>query len=130
MADDELGKIGEYDHKYGAPASSFSKIGALQAISGDIKLVGRDGERDHLFSPETSIDKYYMASDKVVRMHKMSDPGWMTYQEIANDLKARIFEALDQRRSLDRPISEKALMFEQRHRDTGPVTISMMERKK
>ena len=96
-----------------SPSQSFNKIGLMEAMHGDIILRGREGGRDHLIVLEKAVEKYYDSVRAVLNYCKHGVRGWDTLKDITDDLKARIFEAIAQRRKLGRPIAAIVLKFEQ-----------------
>ena len=104
------------DHKKQTSSQSFDKIGLMEAMHGDVILRGRNGERDHLIPLDKAIEKYYTALDAVMVYLRNGQRGWDTLKDIADDLKHRILEAIEQRRKIGRPVLEDALKFEHKEK--------------
>ena len=90
---------------------SFYGIGLLEARGGDIILRGRNGQRDVLFPLEKAVTKYEDTLALVHRYALYGVRGWDTLKEIADDFKARICEAVEQRRKLNLSIPKEAEVF-------------------
>lgn len=92
---------------------TFGAIGLLEAVQGDVILRGRHGERDHLYPLPKAIAWSRNADTMTLSMLKHGVKGWDTMKDISDDLRAKILEAINQRRALGRPIPPAAIRFEQ-----------------
>ena len=90
---------------------SFDGIGLLEAISGEIILRGRNGQRDVLFPLEKAVRKYFDWMDMVHLYASRGIRGWDTMMDIAQDFKAKICEAVEQRKQMQLDIPKDALQF-------------------
>jgi len=79
---------------------SFTGIGCLEAVSGDIVLRGRAGQRDVLFPLERAVQRYFEWMAMVQAYARNGIAGWDTMMDIAQDFKAKIGEALAQRKKM------------------------------
>ena len=93
----------------------FGKVGFLAAEGGVLKLYGRNGERDHLYPLDTAIRRHAWLLHVSGKMFKNGIAGWDEMTEIAEDIRAKILEAIRQRRSLNLSLTDEMLKFEQRH---------------
>lgn len=89
----------------------FSGIGLMEALGGDIVLRGRGGERDHLIPLDKAVEKYSVTYDSMMQYARYGVRGWDTLKDIVDDLKVRIIEAHDQRKKLNRPITQDVVDF-------------------
>ena len=87
---------------------SFSGIGCLESISGDIILRGRNGQRDVLFPLERAAERYFEWMDLTAAYARNGVKGWDEMMDIAKDFKAKICEAVEQRKKLEFPIPPAA----------------------
>lgn len=87
---------------------SFSGIGCLEAISGDVVLRGRNGQRDVLFPLERAVQRYFEWMDLTTAYARNAVEGWTEMMDIAQDFKAKICEAVAQRKKENMPIPENA----------------------
>ena len=87
---------------------SFTGIGCLEAISGDIILRGRHGQRDVLFPLERAAQRYFEWMDLVAAYARNGIQGWQEAYDIAKDFKAKICEAVAQRKKLEFPVPPAA----------------------
>ena len=87
---------------------SFSGIGCLEAISGDVVLRGRNGQRDVLFPLERAVQRYFEWMDLTTAYLKNGVEGWSEMMDIAQDFKAKICEAVAQRKKANMPVPENA----------------------
>ena len=90
---------------------SFDGIKHLEAISGDIILRGRGGQRDVLFPLEKAVRKYFDWMDMVHLYASRAINGWPEMMDIAQDFKARICEAVEQRKQMQMDVPKEALQF-------------------
>lgn len=94
---------------------TFGGIGLLEAVNGNVVLRGRHGERDHIFTIDKAIEKYYDTVQTVNYYALHGIRGWDTLKDINDCLKAKILEAIQQRKA--KPVlgevSKRALTFEQ-----------------
>ena len=90
---------------------SFDGIGGLEAISGDIVLRGRNGQRDVLFPLEKAVRKYFDWMDMVHLYASRGITNWPEMMDIAQDFKAKICEAVEQRKQMQLDIPKDALQF-------------------
>ena len=90
---------------------SFDGIKHLEAISGDIILRGRNGQRDVLFPLEKAVRKYFDWMDMVHLYASRAIAGWPEMMDIAQDFKARICEAVEQRKQMQMDVPKEALQF-------------------
>ena len=90
---------------------SFTGIGGMEAISGDIILRGRHGQRDVLFPLEKAVRKYFDWMDMVHMYASRGINGWTEMMDIAQDFKARICEAVEQRKKMQLDVPKEALQF-------------------
>ena len=90
---------------------SFDGIGLLEAISGEIILRGRNGQRDVLFPLEKAVRKYFDWMDMVHLYASRGIRGWDTMMDIAQDFKAKICEAVEQRKQMQMDVPKEALQF-------------------
>jgi len=93
---------------------TFDAVGLLEAVQGDVVLRGRHGERDHLYPLPRAIAWSRNADDIALRMCRFGIKGWDTMKDIADDLRAKVLEAIRQRRALGRPVPPAAVRYEQR----------------
>lgn len=91
---------------------SFNGIKLLEAINGNIVLRGRNGQRDVIFPLEKAVEKYNDTMMTVSHYARYGVRGWDTLKDIADDFKARICEAVKQRRSMRLEVPQNALIFE------------------
>lgn len=87
---------------------SLTGIGCLEAISGDVVLRGRHGQRDVLFKLERAADRYFEWMDLTCAYARAGVKGWDDMMDLAKDFKAKICEAVAQRQREGRPIPENA----------------------
>ena len=85
---------------------SFDGFKVFEANSGDIILRGRNGMRDHLFPLDRAVQKYLDWMDLVYTYARAGIAGWSEAYDIAKEFRARIDEAVAQRKKLNRPIPE------------------------
>lgn len=90
---------------------SFDGIGLLEAVSGEIILRGRNGQRDVLFPLEKAVRKYFDWMDMVHLYASRGVRGWDSMMDIAQDFKARICEAVEQRKQMQLDVPKDALQF-------------------
>lgn len=90
---------------------SFDGIAHMEAISGDIILRGRGGQRDVLFPLEKAVRKYFDWMDMVHLYASRAINGWPEMMDIAQDFKARICEAVEQRKQMQMDVPKEALQF-------------------
>ena len=90
---------------------SFDGIAHMEAISGDIILRGRGGQRDVLFPLEKAVCKYFDWMDMVYLYASRGINGWTEMMDIAQDFKARICEAVEQRKQMQMDVPKEALQF-------------------
>jgi len=79
---------------------SFDGIKYLEALNGNIVLRGRNGQRDVIFTLEKATAKYLSWMDMVYQYAKLGVKGWDTMMDIGKDFKARICEAVYQRKKM------------------------------
>ena len=91
---------------------SFDGIGILEAVSGDVILRGRNGQRDVLFPLERAVQRYFEWVDLTMAYCRNGIANWDTMMDIAQDFKARILEAADQRRKEGREVPADVLKME------------------
>ncbi len=103
-----------YDGLHGS-TQTFGAIGLLEAVSGEIILRGRNGQRDVIFPLDKAIDKYNDTMQTVWQYARYGIKGWDTLKDIADDFKMRILEAVKQRHKLNYEISDKANDFVQKN---------------
>ena len=104
--------------KYASVAEStqtFSGIGMFKVENGDVKLCGRHGERDHIYPIEKAIKRYDETALMILSLAKRGVSGWDVLMDINNDFKAKILEAIKQRRAMNIEVEfpEEVLKFEQ-----------------
>lgn len=87
---------------------SFNGIGYLESISGDVLLRGRNGQRDVLFPLERAAQRYFEWMDLTATYARNGVKGWDEMMDIAKDFKAKICEAVEQRKKLEFPIPPAA----------------------
>lgn len=90
---------------------SFDGIAHMEAISGDIILRGRNGQRDVLFPLEKAVRKYFDWMDMVHLYASRGIKNWTEMMDIAQDFKARICEAVEQRKQMQMDVPKEALQF-------------------
>lgn len=88
---------------------SFDGIARLQAVSGDIVMRGRNGQRDILFPLEKATAKYNDWMAMTYSYAKQGIAGWTEMMDIAKEFKARIEEAISQRKKMGRKAPADAL---------------------
>ena len=88
---------------------SFDGFKVFEANCGDIILRGRNGQRDVLFPLDRAVQKYIDWMELVYAYARGGVAGWDTMMDIAKEFKARIEEAVGQRKKLNRPVPESAL---------------------
>lgn len=88
---------------------SFDQFRYMEAVNGDIVLRGRNGGRDHLFPLEKAAAKYVNWMDLVYSYFRNGINGWDTAFEIGKEFRARICEAVEQRKKEGRDVPESAL---------------------
>lgn len=98
----------------------FPGIGMFEAVAGDVVLRGRKGHRDHIYPMHRAISRYYETVEMIMSMVKHGIRGWDTLLDINKDFKGNILEAIKQRRSLNLPLDQAMLDFEQKE---TPTTI-------
>ena len=93
---------------------SFDGIGCLEACAGDIVLRGRNGQRDVIFPLEKAVRKYqdWMAMTHAYARQAIN--GWTQMMDIAQDFRARICEAVEQRKQMQEQVPAAALEFYER----------------
>ena len=79
---------------------TFDGIKCLEALNGNIVLRGRNGQRDVIFTLEKATAKYLAWMDMVYQYAKLGIKGWDTMMDIGTDFKARICEAVAQRKKM------------------------------
>ena len=87
---------------------SFTGIGCLEAVSGDVVLRGRNGQRDVLFPLERAAQRYFEWMDLVAAYARNGVAGWDEAYDIAKDFRAKICEAVAQRKKLEFPVPPAA----------------------
>lgn len=85
---------------------SFAGIRVFEAAGGDIILRGRNGQRDVLFPLEKAVQKYTEWTDLTYTYARQGIHGWDEMMDIGKEFRARIDEACDQRKKLNRPIPD------------------------
>lgn len=90
---------------------SFDGIGCLEACNGDVVLRGRNGQRDIIFPLNKAVQKYFdwMAMVHSYALHAVS--GWDQMMDIAQDFKAKICEAVAQRKKEGLEVPPEAEKF-------------------
>lgn len=91
---------------------SFSGIGCLEAISGDVVLRGRNGQRDVLFPLERAVQRYFEWMDLTMAYARNGINGWQEAYDIAKDFRAKIIEAANQRRHDGRDVPTDVIKLE------------------
>ena len=91
---------------------TFGGIGLLEVVHGNLVLRGRSGVRDHLYPLHQAIKRYGETIQMVLSMAKHAIRGWDTLYDVTKDMKAKILEAIRERRSLNMDIPDVALDFE------------------
>ena len=104
-------------------SQSFDKLGLFEVKNGDIVLRGRREERDHLYPIERAVARYYETQRMLMSMVKHGIRGWDTLSDVLKDLRMKILEACDQRRSLNRDIPKEALDFEKAHGSARKTSV-------
>ena len=104
---------------------TFPAIGMFEVSGGDVILRGRNGERDHLYPLHKAYARWKDTEHAIMAMAKHAIRGWDTLMDINRDFKAKIIEAVEQRRKLNRPIPKEVLDFvaEQEHEDPKKATV-------
>lgn len=90
---------------------SFNGIKYLEACNGDILIRGQHGLRDHIIPLRKAVGKYFEWMDLTYAYCRAGVQGWDEMMDIAKDLKARIFEAVAQRKQLQEPIPDDVSEF-------------------
>lgn len=108
-------------------AQSYSKIGWFDVKNGDVVLRGRHGERDHIYPLHAAITRYEESQQMLFAQVRNGIRGWDTFADVIKDMRAKILEAIEQRRHLNLPIPQEALKFEQLHGDTKKVTVTVLD---
>ena len=91
---------------------SFDGIGILEAVSGDVLMRGRNGQRDVLFPLERAVQRYFEWMDLTLAYARNAIAGWDTMMDIAQDFKAKILEAANHPRKEGREIPAVVLKME------------------
>ena len=87
---------------------SFNGIGCLEAINGDVVLRGRNGQRDVLFPLERAVERYFEWMDLTAAYARNGIKGWDEMMDLAKDFRAKICEAVAQRKHDGREVPEDA----------------------
>lgn len=103
-----------HNHSSDPDPQYFHRIGLFEAINGDIVIRGRAGERDHLCPLEKLPKMYEERHELMLAMCRAGQRGWDTVADMLDDYKAKILEAIAQRRSMNIDIPKEALDFEKR----------------
>lgn len=111
----EVSKPEKYEG-FGTSTQYFRHIGFLEVLCGDLVLRGRHGERDHLYPLDKAIARYVDTMRFCMKMARSGIKGWDVLKDICDDFKAKILEAVEQRRKLNRDIPQLALLFEQKYK--------------
>ena len=90
---------------------SFNGIGCLEAVSGDVVLRGRNGQRDVLFPLEKAVNRYLEWMDMTHAYALRGLKNWPEMMDIAQDFKAKICEAVEQRKQMQLDIPKDALQL-------------------
>ena len=122
---DEKSNEGKANPAPGGEAQSFNKIGLFDVHNGDVVLRGRHGERDHIYPIHAAIKRYEESQQILFVQVRHGIRGWDTFADIVRDMRAKILEAIEQRRSLNLDIPPEAIKFEQLHRDSKKVTVTV-----
>ena len=90
---------------------TFRKIGMFEAKGGDVILRGRHGERDHLIPLDSALSMYY---SRIAYMNKVAQYNVLAggeLKDICDEFRARICEAVDQRKKENREVPQEVQRF-------------------
>ena len=79
---------------------TFDGIRYLEALNGNVILRGRNGIRDRIFTLEKATQKYLEWMNMTYAYARQGISGWDQMMDIGKDFKARICEAVAQRKKL------------------------------
>lgn len=89
---------------------SFDKVGLLEVRGGDVVLRARNGERDHLYPLHRAVDRYEALIRTMYALLRNGVRGWDTLKDICEDMRAKILEAIEYRRSHNIPCDEPIVL--------------------
>lgn len=93
---------------------TFSVVGRLEVVNGNVVLRGREGERDHIYPLHRAVRRYYDTVKMTNSMVKYGVRGWDTLFDIQKEFREKILEAIKQRYSMNIELEPEVAEFYQR----------------